>query len=64
MATAETMFVHLLAANNLPLSMADSFSKMLGTMFPDSQIANKFSSGRMKMTQVIKWALAPAFHKV
>ena len=49
--TAETMFAHLLAANNLPLSMADSFSKMVGTMFPDSQIANKFSSGRTKMTQ-------------
>ena len=62
--TAETMFAYFVTARNLPLAIADDFSKMVGKMFPDSEIARKYSSGRTKMTQIVKGALAPQFEKV
>ena len=36
---AETMLAYWLAYNNLPMSTADEFSRMIPAVFPDSKIA-------------------------
>ncbi len=38
----------------IPFSAADHFNKV---MFPDSQIADRFASGRTKTTAIVKYAL-------
>jgi hypothetical protein len=58
---AEVYFSTLIAEHNLPFSASDHFSKLCKVMFPDSEIAKKFSSGRTKTTAIVKHALAPAF---
>ena len=47
--------------SNLLLAITDDFSKMVGKMFPDSDIAKKFSAGR---TTTIKTAIAPDCKRV
>ena len=49
---AETMFAKFIAKSNLPLAIMDDFSKMVWKMFPDSDIAKKFSAGRTETTQI------------
>ena len=39
--------------------MVDHFTKLAKQLFPDSDIAGKFTSGRMKTTMIVKKALAP-----
>ena len=60
---AEVYFATLIAEHNLPFTTSDHFSKLCKVMFPDSEIAKKFSSGRTKTTALVKHALAPAFNE-
>ena len=57
--SAEVKFAQFVAEHNLPFSVADHFTKLAKQLFPDSDIAGKFSSGRMKTTMIVKNALAP-----
>ena len=57
--TAEVKFAQFVAEHNLPFSVADHFTKLAKQLFPDSDIAGKFTSGRMKTTMIVKKALAP-----
>ena len=57
--TAEVTFAQFVAEHNLPFLLADHFTKLAKTLFPDSDIAGKFTSGRMKTTMIVKKALAP-----
>ena len=66
---AETMFANFIAKSNLPLVITDDFNKMVGIMFPDSDIAidviaKTFSARRTKTTQIIRGALVPDFNRV
>ncbi|KAI0212161.1 hypothetical protein LSAT2_002936, partial [Lamellibrachia satsuma] len=56
--SAKVKFAQFVAEHNLSFSVADHFTK-LAKQFPDSDIAGKFSSGRMKTTMIVKNALAP-----
>ena len=60
---AEVYFATFIAEHNLPFAASDHFSKLCKVMFPDSEIAKKFSSGRTKTTALVKHALAPAFNE-
>ena len=42
---AETMFANFIAKSNLPLVITDDFSKMVGKMFPDSDIVKNVLGG-------------------
>ena len=55
--TAEVRFAQFVAEHNLS-SVADHFTKLAKGLFPDSDIASKFASGRMKTTMIVKKALA------
>ena len=57
--SAEVKFAQFVAEHNLPFSVGDHFMKLAKQMFPDSDIAGKFTSGRMKTTMIVKKALAP-----
>ena len=57
--TAKVKFALFIAKHNLPFSVADHFTKLAKQLFPASNIAGKFSSGRMKTTMIVKKALAP-----
>lgn len=49
------------AKHNLAFLTSDHATKLFSLMFPDSQIARKFSCGRTKTTAIIKEVLAPHF---
>jgi len=57
--TAKVQFGQFVSENNLPFSVADHFTKLTKQLFPGSDIAGKFTSGRMKTTMIVKKALAP-----
>jgi hypothetical protein len=56
---AEVLFAHFVAEHNLPFTVGDHFAKLAKVMFPDSEIAKKFTCGRLKTTQIVKGAIAP-----
>ena len=58
--TAELFFTSFLVEHNLSFATADHFSKLCKAMFPDSQIAQRYSCGRTKTTAIVCHALAPA----
>ena len=63
---AELKMAMLVAKNNLSFSFCDEYSATVATMFPDSAIAKKYSSGRTKTTQLLKGKLSffsHNFHK-
>jgi hypothetical protein len=49
---AEVMFQGMLMEHNIPLALNDHFSKLAARMFPDSEIAKKYSCGRTKSTHI------------
>ena len=51
---AETIMSGMLAEMNIPMSAADTFSRAMKVMFPDSEIAQKFQCGRSKATALVK----------
>lgn len=61
-ARAETLFANYVAEHNMPFLVADHFSDLVKEMFPDSQIAQKFSCKRTKTTHIVTQALAPYFN--
>ena len=50
---AEAVMSGLLAELNLPIAAADTFTRAVKVMFPDSSIARKFHCGRSKATALI-----------
>ena len=60
---AETLFSNFIAEHNLPFAVADHFTRLCKDMFPDSKIAQKFSCGKTKTTQIVKRAIAPTLNK-
>ena len=59
---AEARWALFTAKHNLSFLSSDHASKLFKVMFPDSQIAKSFASGRTKTAAVITEALAPHFH--
>ena len=58
---AEVKVAAMLVQNNIPLSLADELTPLFQDIFPDSEIATKFSSRRTKTACVINGAIAPHF---
>lgn len=58
---AETRWATFIAKHNIAFLASDHATKLFPKMFPDSEIAKKFSCGRTKTTAIIKEALAPHF---
>ena len=55
---SEVFFAKFVAEHNLSFSTADHFTKLCKKMFPDSNIAEKFSCARTKTTALVTHALA------
>jgi hypothetical protein len=53
------LFASYVAEHNCAFLVADNFSDLVKTMFPDSNIAQKFSCKRSKTTRIVTQALAP-----
>ena len=51
---AETMFTEMIVKLNLPLTAADTISRVVKVAFPDSKIAKKYECGRSKSTALVK----------
>ena len=49
---AEALFADFLIEHNLPISNSDHATSLLPCMFPDSKIAQKYSSRRTKTTEI------------
>ena len=62
MTAVEVYFAAFIAEHNLPFLAADHFSKLCKVMFPDRDIAKRFSSGRTKITALVKHAMTPTFN--
>ncbi len=60
---AEARWATFVAKHNIAFLASDHATKLFHNMFPDSEIAKKFSCGRTKTTAIIKEALAPHFLK-
>ena len=56
---AEVLWANFTAEHNLAFALSDHATKLLSVMFPDSNIAKKFSSARTKTTAVVTNILAP-----
>ena len=54
MTKAETIMSGMLAEMNIPMNTADTFTRAVKVMFPDSEIARKFQCGRSKATALVK----------
>jgi hypothetical protein len=50
---AEVLFTEFLVEHSLPISAADHAGKLFKKMFPDSKIAQQYSSGRTKTSCII-----------
>ena len=57
---AEVMFAFSIAEHNLPMAVAVHFTELVKEMFPDSEIAKKFSRKRSKTRHILYTVLAPA----
>lgn len=60
-AKAEALFAMSLAVKGVPFTYAETASKTIPAMFPDSTIAEKFACGRTKATYLIADGLGPYF---
>ena len=58
---AEVLFANFVAEHNLSFSVANHFTHLTSSMFPDGKIATKFSSACTKTTCIAKGALYPHF---
>lgn len=54
---AELRFANFVTENNLPMKLADNFTKLVPAMFPDSVIAKNFKCCRTKTSQLIEQVL-------
>ena len=60
---AEVLYANFVAEHNLAFKTADHFTHLVSAMFPDSKVAQAFSSARTKTTCIVKGALHPYFAK-
>lgn len=58
---AETLWSKFIAMHNIPFQASDHATKLFHRMFPDSEVAKKFSCGHTKTAAIIKEALAPHY---
>lgn len=58
---AEVLFAEFISEHNLSFSLANHFTHLTSSMFPDSNIAKAFSSARTKTTCIVKGALSSHF---
>lgn len=58
---AETRWATFIAKHNIAFLASDHATKLFRKMFPDSEIAKKFTCGQTKTTAIVKEALAPHF---
>ena len=59
--SAEVQIAMALVDNNIQFAAADTFNSLFKDIFPDSEIAKAYSSGRTKTTCIINGALKPHF---
>lgn len=59
---AETVVTNFLIQHNLPLATADHLGPLFKTIFPDSDIAKWYSSGRTKTSAIVNKAMGPHCH--
>ena len=58
---AESLWSKFVSKHNLSFQTSDHATKIFHRMFPDSNIAKKFSCGHTKTAAIIKEALAPHY---
>lgn len=58
---AETKMTALLIENDIPFSFADKISDAIKDIFPDSEIAKRYSCKRVKTGNILNLALKPHF---
>ena len=58
---AETLWSKFIAMHNIPFQASDHATKLFHRMFPDSEVAQKFSCGHAKTAAIIKEALGPHY---
>ena len=58
---AEVRWATFVAKHNIPFLSSNHATKLFSKMFPDSEIAKRFSCARTKTTAIVKNALAPHF---
>ncbi|XP_037284486.2 uncharacterized protein LOC119177183 [Rhipicephalus microplus] len=58
---AETTFALSVVAKGIPFSWGDTATSIYHCMFPDSDIAKKFSCGRIKLARIVSHGLGPYF---
>lgn len=59
---AEVMVTNFLVQHNLPIATADHLGPLFRSIFPDSQIASKYSSARTKTSAILNVAMGPFCH--
>ena len=59
---AETMVANFLIQHNLPLATANHLGPLFKRIFPDSDIAKWYASGRSKTSAIVNKALGPHCH--
>ena len=59
----EVKIANALVQNNIPISFTDQLSPLLHDIFPDSEIAQGYTSASTKTTCIISGSLAPFFKK-
>ncbi|KAL3183937.1 hypothetical protein MRX96_006260 [Rhipicephalus microplus] len=58
---AESTFALSVVAKGIPFSWGDTATSIYHCMFPDSDIAKKFSCGRIKLARIVSDGLGPCF---
>ena len=58
---AEVKMTAAMVHHNIPIAFADHLSPLMSEMFPDSEIAKKYSSARTKTSCILNGALKPHF---
>lgn len=61
MTKAEVKMAMAIVKHNAPFQMADTISPIIRECFKDSKIAQSYSSGRTKTTQIINGAVKPFY---
>ena len=52
---AETLFVQFVVEHNLPFRVGDNFTKLVKSMFPDSEVARQFQCSRTKTSVLARY---------
>lgn len=52
---AEALFVQFVAEHNLPFRVGDHFTKLVKSMFPDSNVARQFQCSRTKTSVLVRY---------